>query len=139
MAQRGRKKSGNIVALRVDGSPPPLQPPSFLNAGERKVFRELINSVDTRHFVAADLPLLVSFVQATLMSRKTARNPKQIAAWEKSVRVMAMLATRLRISPQSRYDNRAAARQLDGPRGKRPWTGGKFLGMGGGEETDEAS
>ena len=34
MRQRGRKSS-SFVALRVDGSPPPLEPPAYLNEGER--------------------------------------------------------------------------------------------------------
>jgi hypothetical protein len=75
MVQRGRK-SAAVVPLRVDGSPPPLQPPAYLNTVERKLFCELIASVDTRAFVESDLPLLTSFVQATLMARKTARDPK---------------------------------------------------------------
>ena len=69
MRQRGRKSS-SFVALRVDGSPPPLQPPAYLNEEERALFAELIAAVDTRAFVPSDTPLLVSFVQATLVSHE---------------------------------------------------------------------
>jgi hypothetical protein len=117
--QRGRK-SANVVALRVDCSPPPLQPPAYLNAAERALFEELIAAIDTRHFAQSDLPLLTSFVQSSLLSRRTARDPKQVVVWEKATRLQAMLATRLRISPQSRYDARAAARQLE-YQGPKPW------------------
>jgi hypothetical protein len=105
---------------RVDGTPAPLQPPKYLNAAERAAFKELIASVDTRSFVQSDIPLLVSYIQSTIMVRKTSRDAKQIANWEKAVRAQAMLATRLRISPQSRYDARAAARQLE-PKRRKPW------------------
>jgi hypothetical protein len=71
MRQRGRK-SVNVVALRVDGSPPPLQPPAYLNEGERALFVELIAACDTRAFVPSDIPLLVSFVRATLVARNCA-------------------------------------------------------------------
>ena len=50
MRQRGRKSS-SFVALRVDGSPPPLQPPAYLNDEERALFAELIAACDTRAFV----------------------------------------------------------------------------------------
>jgi hypothetical protein len=118
--QRGRRSAHVLSFPRVDGTPEPLSPPKYLNTAERTAFQELIASVDTRSFVQSDIPLLVSYIQSTLMVRKTARDPKQIANWEKAVRAQAMLATRLRISPQSRYDARAAARQLE-PKRRKPW------------------
>ena len=60
MRQRGRKSS-SFVALRVDGSPPPLQPPAYLNEEERALFAELIAAVrhaslrSKRHAVARQL------------------------------------------------------------------------------------
>jgi hypothetical protein len=58
------------------------------------------------------MPLLVSFVQATLLARSLAStaakpskpDPTVIGSWEKVTRVMAMLATRLRLAPQARND-----------------------------------
>ena len=56
--------------------------------------------------------MLVSYVQATLLSRVTARDPKMIAVWEKATRMQATLATRLRLAPQSRTDPKTLARGL---------------------------
>jgi hypothetical protein len=122
VVQRGRKSANGVAhGLIVDGSRPRLQAPTYMNAGERKLFKELLASVATKAFVDSDLPLLTSFVQATLLARKTARNPKLVGTWEKAVRAQAMLATRLRISPQSRYDARAAARATQVHSGPKPW------------------
>ena len=71
---------------------------------------ELIASISTRAFVASDVPLLVSFVQATLLSRKTAGDPKQFDTWREAVKVQAVLATKLRLAPQSRLDRKVAGR-----------------------------
>jgi hypothetical protein len=86
--------------------PPRLQPPPHLNDDERSLFDELVGACDPRHFVESDLPLLASYVQATLIARDAARAPSKIVLWEKAVRMQATLATRLRLSPQSRIDRK---------------------------------
>ena len=74
-----------------------LSPPSHLSKPERTLFAEIVGSCDPRHFANSDLPLLTSFVQATLEARS---GPGGGAAdWEKVVKVQAMLATRLRLTP----------------------------------------
>ena len=111
MIQRGRK-SGNVVALGVTASSPRLTPPTTLSKAEKALFDELVRSSDPQHFVPSDKPLLVSFVQATLLARSLAStaakpskpDPTVIGSWEKVTRVMAMLATRLRLAPQARND-----------------------------------
>jgi hypothetical protein len=119
MRQRGRK-SADLAVINVDGKPPKLTPPPDLRDDERALFIELIDATDTRHFRPTDLPLLTSFIQATLLARSTAYNPNKVATWEKAVRVQAALATRLRLSPQSRTDPKTIGRQQARPF-KRPW------------------
>jgi hypothetical protein len=66
------------------------------------------------------------FVAATLISRRAAdalsKSPDReswsstvdrdtLALWDRSTKLMATLATRLRIAPQSRYDAKTAARR----------------------------
>jgi len=96
MIQRGRK-TGNVVALGVTAlPPPPLTPPVTLTKAEKALFDELIKSCDPQHFVPSDSPLLVSFVQATLLARSLASSaakpskpdPVVIGSWEKVTRVM---------------------------------------------------
>ena len=120
MRQRGRKSAANLATFRVDGAPPRPHPPAYLQDDERTLFTELVAACDARHFVESDLPLLVSYVQATLLSRATARDPKMIAVWEKATRMQATLATRLRLAPQSRTDPKTIARGLQRV-GPQPW------------------
>jgi hypothetical protein len=74
--------------------------------------------------VKSDLPLLVSFIQATLLVRRAATgmvdDSDLIAVFEKSVKLQATLATRLRLAPQSRLDPKSVARQQP-YEGRRPW------------------
>lgn len=103
--------------------------PPHLNKAERALFIELVGCCDPRHFVKSDLPLLTSFVQATLLARSTAPKPGRnkndldaVAAWEKAVRVMALLATRLRLAPQARSDPKTVGtRQRNAELGVAPW------------------
>jgi len=116
MHQRGRNSiASNVVALNVDGSPPRLNAPLGLSAEERRTFNELISVCDPRHFVKSDLPLLVSYVQSTLLSRWAAsrmkKDPGMAPIWEKATRMQATLATRLRLAPQARTDPKTIARQ----------------------------
>ena len=121
MTQRGRKSAAaNLVVVNVDGKPPKLTPPATLNEDERALFIEIIDATDTRHFRPTDTPLLVSYVQATLLARSTAHDPHKVATWEKAVRVQVSLATRLRLSPQSRTDPKTIGRQQT-PVGRKPW------------------
>jgi hypothetical protein len=117
--QRGRKSTG-LAALNVTGKPSRLTPPSSLNDDEQALFSELVGACDASHFRESDLPLLISYVQSTLISRAAARDPDRIALWEKATRMQATLATRLRLSPQSRIDPKTVGRhQLNS--GRKPW------------------
>jgi hypothetical protein len=110
MRQRGRRSAANLVTLHVDGAPTRLEPPACLSDRERKLFSELIAACDPRHFVESDLPLLTSFVQATVLAQMTANDPTKIETWALTVRLQAMLATRLRLAPQARTDPKTIAR-----------------------------
>jgi hypothetical protein len=59
-------------------------------------------------------------VQATLMSRQTAGDQKQIDVWAKATKVQAMLATKLRLTPSSRIDPKTLAR-MQPKRHHQPW------------------
>jgi hypothetical protein len=124
MRQRGRKSAAALVEFNVTGKPARQEPPSHLSDDERALFVELVESCAPSHFVKSDLPLLVSFVQATLLVRRAATgmvdDPDLIAVFEKSVKLQATLATRLRLAPQSRLDPKSVARQQPYP-GRKPW------------------
>ena len=119
MRQRGRRSSASLAVLPGDASR--LTPPSFLNDAERTLFSEIVSACDAAHFRESDLPLLVSFVQSTAISRAAAHDPDKIALWERATRMQATLATRLRLSPQSRIDPKTLGRQQLLPGLRKPW------------------
>jgi hypothetical protein len=125
MRKRGRKSGDELVAINVNGDPPRLDPPSSLTDPERALFAEIVEACSPKHFVPSDLPLLVSYVQATLLSRQAATNAAtgaaMLALWEKATRMQATLATRLRLSPQARTDPKTIGRHMPQGTGPPPW------------------
>jgi hypothetical protein len=118
MRQRGRKSAANLVTFPAIEHRSRLEPPPSLSQAEQEVFTELASHVT--HLRPADVPLLASLAQAILLSRQLARDPARVADWEKATRAQAMLSTKLRLTPQSRTDSRAAGRRQQ-PSGDDPW------------------
>jgi hypothetical protein len=115
MGHHVRKSANELATPSVTGEPPRLDPPSSLTDDEQSLFVQITQACSPRHFVPSDLPLLVSYVQATLLSRQAIKNAGKdtvaLATWEKATRMQATLATRLRLAPQSRMDPKTLARQ----------------------------
>jgi hypothetical protein len=107
MRQRGRPSSVLTFPI-VDGSPSRLQPPASLRKAERTVFVQVINACSPHHFSESDLPLLISYAQATVLAHSLAHRAGEIAAWERATRVQMALATKLRLTPQTRTDRKLA-------------------------------
>ncbi len=120
MQTRGRKSLASLTTLKVDGSASRLLPPASITNEEQALFSELVEACDASHFRDSDIPLLVSYIQSTLISRCAAHDPDKITIWEKATRMQATLATRLRLSPQSRADPKTVGRQQPFV-GRKPW------------------
>lgn len=122
------RKGGRISAAEL-GTPRPvdrrssrLTPPPMLTTAERSLFVEIVSTCSEKHLTKADLPVLITFIQATLAAREMAGDPDRFNSWEKAARLQASLATRLRLCPSSRLDPKTVGRgqPYDGP---RPWAG----------------
>lgn len=123
MTKRGRQSAEDVqteaAIAHLKASTQPIEPPDHLEGDVRRVFCETVASVSRSHFTDGDIPMLETFAKATLCTRKL----EDFADWEKAARLQASLATRLRLTPQSRYDTRAAGRkanELPSDR-RRPW------------------
>ena len=122
MKQRGRRSGDQLetLALRVVEAPrPQLVPPASLNKAERSLFAEIAAAAP--HLKQSDVPLLVSFTQATIASRRSARDPSKADLWEKATRLQASLATKLRLTAQARIDPQTLGRQRPPRTGPFPW------------------
>ena len=115
MLQRGRRSATSYEVPNVNGKPRRLSPPSTLTNPEQTLFSELVAACAPEHFRESDLPLLVSFVQATLLARdaitRAADEAAALSTWERAVKVQAMLGTKLRLTPQARIDPKTLGRQ----------------------------
>jgi hypothetical protein len=121
MRQRGRKSAAQLAINNVDGTPPRLATPTGLNTKERVVFEALIASTDPRHFRKSDIPLIVAFTQATLLSHRLGRNAARTKEWETATRTLIALSTKLRLNPHSRADAKTIGR-MEPPSGlRKPW------------------
>jgi hypothetical protein len=116
MIQRGRPSAASLTVVPIHAQRPRLKPPAHLTKAERTLFLQVVNENAAEHFSPTDAILLASFVQATLLVRQMAKavarnpDPKTMQSWERALRSQAMLATRLRLAPQSRLGQRIAAR-----------------------------
>jgi hypothetical protein len=122
MKQRGRKSLANLALNVIDCAQAPLVPPAFLTKTERALFTDIAASAT--HLKPVDVPLLTSLVQAAALAHRLAqaRNPVRIGDWERATRTQASLSTKLRLTPQSRIDSRAAGRAVVAPMsGPYPW------------------
>jgi P27 family predicted phage terminase small subunit len=98
----------------IPHAPQRPRPPPDLSDAEREIWAQLVGSLDLNHFAPSDLPLLVEYCTAVAQAREAARHLREegpvvgarVSPWvpyqEKSVRAVLALATRLRLSPQSR-------------------------------------
>jgi phage terminase small subunit len=117
--------------LAVDGRPERLKPPAGLSVRERQLFQHIVGSVQVEHFRPSDVTLLSRYVESAALAEQAAHELKKGAvidgkasAWlivqEKAIRAQTALSARLRLSPQSRLDQRTVARAPVPPK-RRPW------------------
>ncbi len=119
--QRGRKSASALAAQpNVTGKQSRLTAPASLTTAERAMFAEMTASCSAEHFRRSDIPLMISYIEATLLARYAARDPERIAIWEKAIKLQCSLATRLRLTPSARSDPKTVARR-EVPEGPFPW------------------
>jgi hypothetical protein len=108
MAQRGRKPNLNVVELGVTTARPRPIAPSILTKAERQLFTE--TAAAHLHLVPGDAPLLALYVQGLVKVQRLAKKA-DVAAWEKAVRAVLSMATKLRITPQATVHPESAGRK----------------------------
>lgn len=139
MKQRGRKSAAEIAVIGPAGVSTVRrpEPPAALGEHEVETWRRITGAFPADRFDAGAVPLLAQMVRHIEAARKIAALIRaeeegeefDLDAWRLLLRDqdresgrIAMLATRLRLTPQSRYVPHAggARPQADAP---RPWEG----------------
>jgi phage terminase small subunit len=112
-----RKSAASLSVIPIDGRSSRLRPPASLSEAERTAFVDLVSACKPGHFQASDLPLLVRYVEASVLAEQAATQLRlegpviagRVSPWltvqEKSVRALVALSMRLRLSPQARAPN----------------------------------
>ena len=89
-----------------------LQPVRKLSAYEKQVWGRAMGAWPDDHWIASDADLLTQYCYVCEVIDE-ARKAGEIDRLEKMARLALSYATRLRITPQSRYDARAAGREAN--------------------------
>jgi hypothetical protein len=105
----GRRSAADLTAKRLKIL---LEPTRKLSAAEHKVWNGVTGSFPPGHFTLSDAELLGQYC-AIVVAFETSREAGDIATMEKLGRLALSYATRLRATPQSRYDTKLAARQAE--------------------------
>lgn len=144
MAKRGRASADSLAIMpTMDDSR--LTPPDGLSEAEIDLFLDTVNRLPRgwfppeavehlaaycRHAVAsADLSRMIHCFSPDWLKVEGGleRLDRLMRMRERETRAMMACARALRLTNQSRYDPRAAARGADKPRGKRPWDSDKII------------
>jgi hypothetical protein len=121
-AKPGRRGIDALMTPMISAKEARVIAPASMTPAAKRLFKEIVDSCDPSHFRDAEIPLLQSYVVATLMARSTANKPKQFSTFEKAARLQKSLATSLRLSPSTRTHPEKLARQGGKPRNEsRPW------------------
>jgi len=123
MRQRGRLTAGQLsVVSNFEAHAQWLQAPSYLPQAERDFFKKVVQSMPPGFYQKPDCPLLESFVQATLSAqcyvatlRNDPFNEEVQRLWHRAVKLQSTLATKLRLTPNSRIGPKTTARRLANP------------------------
>ena len=131
--------SDNVVAL----SPPSvhLQPPEGLTEEQAEVWRSVVGARSADFFSADQAPLLEEYCRVVVMCRLLAAQVEAAIAGgdagelkavldmrDKESRRMTSIATKLRLTNQSRYTPQAAATAAKKGGGGKVWQFGKKTG-----------
>ncbi len=139
MATRGRKSAAalSVVPVVPNGRP---GPPKQLTEEQAREWRAIIGRMPADWFTREVQPLLMAYckhlrtyrqlsesIEAFDRSQLTSRDgllhyDRLLAMREREVKSMATLATRMRLTPQSRYQpSTAKARADQAGSGRKPW------------------
>lgn len=132
MQQRGRKSAEGLSVVRVAPSER-VQPPDRLGASEAAIWREIVASKPADWFGADSIPLLEHYCSMVVESQRVAAqlrlvSPECLDDYQRLITLqtkigglLASLATKMRLTQQSRYGARAAATASDRTAAKKPW------------------
>lgn len=128
------RRSAASKAVNVSGKPTYIEPRSDLSPPLAKLFREIVRSTQSGHFVVSDRVLLERYCEAIALAELAQQNLEEtgpvtsegrVSAWvtvqEKAHRSAVALAGKLRLCPHSRLDRKVAGGTTRSTTPAKPW------------------
>lgn len=122
MSTRGRKSAASLAVVASNALPQRIEPPGYLSPAQAALWVDVVNTKPADWFGPDSAPILVEYVRAVETCNQLAGpiaatmdggNPKEIASIltvrDREAKRAADLATKLRLTQQSRYTPQAAA------------------------------
>jgi hypothetical protein len=139
MGARGRTSADELLVASsvVPFRPLPVQPPDALTDAEASIFKDVVAAMPDGWFKADTVALLVEYSRAVDACNKLAAMREQeglalrdltlvLTAHEKQARLVAMFATKMRLSQQSRILPQTAGTAVaNKPVAAPPWGGAR--------------
>lgn len=136
MEGRGRKSAASLTVVPA-GIPARMEPPEGLTESQAAMWREIVAGKPADWFAADNAPLLVEYVRAVDMGNLLAFQIEAAMVGadydgpslkdllnmrDKEAKRATSIATKLRLTQQSRYTPQAAATADKRASGARPWS-----------------
>src|SRR5262245_66261529 len=113
-----RKSRAELAIVPIRAHHRRISPPAGMSPEETALFKEIVEAAPAMHFTQSDGTLLRAYVQGCLLLEKAFEaaqaSPSMLPDWERCARVVASLATKLRLSVQSRVDPKSLTRAVLG-------------------------
>ena len=119
MRQRGKISASQLNVINLQPHRDRVRAPHYLEPKQRDIFDEAVASMPANFFVQSDTILLGSLAQTTdhmlRLSTAMQHDSNLTKAWERLARVQALLLTKLRMTPRSRFGAKTTARRTSQP------------------------
>jgi hypothetical protein len=127
-----RKSLASLETAPIKAKDARLPPPETLNPRQKSLWLCIVDALPANWFTPAEQPLLVNYVESISFQETVSR---QIKAGNTDIRdskilhdiyckqagLIASLATKMRLTQQSKYTEKTAATATARIGGKRPW------------------
>jgi hypothetical protein len=138
MEGRGRKSSAALSVVAPTSLPQRMEPPQGFTESQGALWREIVAGKPVDWFAADNAPLLAEYVRAVDMGNRLALEIEATLAGtadhslkdllrmrDMEAKRATSIATKLRLTQQSRYTPQAAATADKNNSGGKPWQFGK--------------
>jgi hypothetical protein len=128
MKRGGRTSASAASIIPLGPGMPRIEPPKGFDADEKALWRQIVGTMPADWFDLGSAPMLAKLCEHLVAADglkkayKTNGDIELLKNWREETKVIASLATKLRLTPQSRYDCFKAANKLKNTvRGIKAW------------------